>query len=930
MCNNPCKQDQSVARIHGGKALRGTVEISGSKHSALHILGAALLAGGEVVIDHFPLIGDALNFLSIYESMGVVCSLQGPSLVLSVTPGEIRFDQSRLHLVPKLRSSVLLLGSLLLRNRRLKMPIPGGDKIDPHGRRGIDEFLRVLDLFGIRHQLHGEYLEAWLDGELEGDREIDLGRPDLFWFPTGNNRTALAMILAAGNRGRTRIRSALRAAEIVQLGEFLLTLGYPVKGLGTDTIAIQGNGAREAPDQSVRVALYPDKCEIVFWIVAACLTHGNLVLRLPEECSGYSLADFGPLYRIHETILVEMNIRMEKIGDREFRIDASGAHFRGMDLILDYLETEFTGKVMDASPYFIPLMCVAEGDSRYLDGKFGSSRVSFTRELNKLGANIHVDGGGMAHIRGGRQLRGNHIWCEAGDIRGAGALLLALLAAEGDNRLAGLDILKRANDYVPKLIQLGCDIEFVECGAEDDLALGNRFRIRKVTLLGNGALAVDFEERAPIVFDRSIPMAKVLCAAFAHPDLCGIEGLTGLLSDIARVSWTCLEIDCLSLRTIEVRIFLRDEAPTQRSLTRNPEKNPLPAGLAEYLEIRIGGNGYFAGRCLSPVRFEEWRARIAEVVSSPENTWIPLTVTIGITDQCNFDCDYCFSRGKERIDSLPGEALVRLIDQLADAGVRAVRFVGGGEATIHPDFVAALLLARARGLGTFLITNGSRMHLMPGILAGCLDSIRVSIQCAAPAFDLALEGIRQVNSAGSKNGARKRPLLGASYVVTGHNPAGMIAAARELKSAGADYLLFKKAHGIELGAQSRMALEKDLKTLISMLQDDSFRIVPELFDYEAPALEAGYYQGPAGCLLHHLRVVIQPNGDVLTCNRKGDAWFARIGNIHRSSFLEIMHGEERKQATALRRRAGSICPDCLFKDAHLLISRVLKEHPGEA
>ena len=402
---NPSKQDPGIAGIRGGRALHGRVEVSGSKHSALHILGAALLAGGEVVIEHFPRIGDALNLLSIYESMGVTFRLHGTSAILCVTPGEIRTNESKLHLVPKLRSSVLLLGSLLLRNRRLSMPIPGGDKIDPNGRRGIDEFLAVLDQFGIRHRLHNDHVEAWLDRDLEGDRDIDLGRRDRFWFQTGNNRTALAMILAAGNRGRTTIRSALRAAEIVQLGEFLLRLGHEVTGLGTDTIAIHGKGAGTASGQSVRVALVPDKCEIVFWMIAACLTRGNLVLRLPEDCAGYSLADFGPLYRIHESILSAMDIPIEKIADCEYRIDASEGSFRGIDLILDHLESEFSGKVMDASPYFIPLMCMASGNSRYLDGKFGGARVAFCRELNKLGAHIRVDESGIAHIQGGRRLQ---------------------------------------------------------------------------------------------------------------------------------------------------------------------------------------------------------------------------------------------------------------------------------------------------------------------------------------------------------------------------------------------------------------------------------------------------------------------------------------------------------------------------------------------
>ena len=150
----------------------GTVDVSGSKHSALHILGAALLADGDVVIDNFPVIDDALNFLRIYESMGVAGRVTGRTAVLSVIPEKIRFDQSRLNLVERLRSSVLLLGSLLLRNHYVRMPIPGGDKIDPNGQRSIDEFLKVLDMFGIGHNLRHDRLEARLDRDLVGDKTL--------------------------------------------------------------------------------------------------------------------------------------------------------------------------------------------------------------------------------------------------------------------------------------------------------------------------------------------------------------------------------------------------------------------------------------------------------------------------------------------------------------------------------------------------------------------------------------------------------------------------------------------------------------------------------------------------------------------------------------------------------------------------------------
>jgi UDP-N-acetylglucosamine 1-carboxyvinyltransferase len=928
------KDTDNIARIVGGRPLTGTVDISGSKHSALHILGAALLAAGDVFIDHFPRIDDTLNLLRIYQSVGVPCRLEGTTAVLTVLPENIRWDESRLDLAARLRSSVLLMGSFLLRSRRLKMPFPGGDRIDADGRRSIDEFLRILEMFGIRYRLHDRELEVWMEGKLEGDRILDLGRPDLFSFPTGNSRTALAMILAAGNRGRTTIHSALKAAEIQQLGDFLQSLGYGVTGLGSHILEIEGEGSRACGQVgSSRVLLYPDKCEIAFWMVAACLTRGNLVLRLPGGLGGYSLDHLGPLYRIREAILAPMNIPIEQISDCEFRIAAEHARCHGMDLILDHLESEFDGRVMDASPYFIPLMCVADGESRYLDGKYGRTRVAFTRELNRLGADIDVRPGGLARIRGGRKLTGSHVWCSAYEIRGAGALLLSMLAIEGENYLSGMEYLRRANEYLPKLIQLGCDIESIDAAEKDDLLESREFRVRAMRRLQEGTVVVDYEGRPAQVFMGTASLPELIHSIFLHPTLLGATGIEALVGESCDERFLAIEIPSSSEDKIEVCLHRQGGAVSRLDLGRKPIPAVTPSGLEEYIGIEAGSKRYFAGRCLNPVRYEEWKNRILEIAASPAATWIPLTVTMGITEECNFDCPFCFARENLRRECLSREALLRTIDQIADAGVRAVRFVGAGETTLHSHFIEALLLAKTRGLRTFLITNGSRLGLHPRIYASCLDSIRISVHCAdagpvesrtgssAPANRLVLDGIERV-----KKHMGADSLLGASYVVTVDGIDGMVRSAEGLKQAGADYLLFKKDHRADFTEDQRSAIESNLKQIIQTYEDPNFRIVPELFDYKAAGLVEDY---DPNCLLLQLRAVIQANGDVLTCNQKGSACFARLGNIYQNSFLEIIHGDERRKAIERRRSLGAVCPDCLFKDAHLLIQATLKarEHP---
>jgi len=425
------------------------IEIAGSKHAALHILGALWLVDGSMVLRNVPRISDVKNMVQIYRALGMSCSFVGRDLNVNIVPSRFRYDENALAIASRLRSSILLLGGLLVRSQHVRFPIPKGD---PIGERPIDEFLEVLDFFGIAHAEDRHFITATINKTLEGNRTIDLKC-------SGNNRSALAIILAAANDGKTTLLNPLPQPEILELCSFLNDFVCPVcvewKSARYFSITVKGRRGSGGVPVGSSYAIGPDKCEMGFWIVAASVTRGRIVCKVPTRC--LFVDALGPLSGVVGSLLEPLGISLDVTGEDTFVVDGYRFDPRPMNLVVPTDDELVSGLAIDVCPQFIPVLALAHGASSYTDRKYGRARIlPFFDGLQALGV-VGKLCEETLNIRGHSILRGAIV--RGHDIRGAATLLLASLAADGMTLLDGALHLGRGYDRLcGKLRELNAEI----------------------------------------------------------------------------------------------------------------------------------------------------------------------------------------------------------------------------------------------------------------------------------------------------------------------------------------------------------------------------------------------------------------------------------------------------------------------------------------
>lgn len=441
--------DDSPLAIEGRTLLNGSVIIGGSKHSILHILGALWLLSGRITLRNVPNIWDVQCMLEIYRTLGMAYRFEGGVLHLHIDPAAFSYTEQGLELACNIRSSILLLGSLLAKTRHVKFPLPTGDRI---GNRPFAEFFAVLEYFGISYSMRDGWIEAWYDKPFTGDKSINL-------FSQGNNRTALAIILAAANRGQTTLLNPLPQPEILELCSFISIFICPVDieyfQDGSLKIVVNGRGEIPAPCEG-SYTVGPDKCELGFWIAAAAITHGRVECRVLSP--SFTPISLGPLAGITVSLLEEFGIALSVQNSHSFIVDGERTVLKPVRLIVPHNKELTTGLCIDVCPQFIPLMTFAQGCSVYRDGKYGCHRVlAFLSELRKLGL-VAAFRGELLEVQGGNELHGAQVI--ARDIRGGATLLIAALAACGTSLLDGVFHINRGYEGMyEKLGKLGASVE---------------------------------------------------------------------------------------------------------------------------------------------------------------------------------------------------------------------------------------------------------------------------------------------------------------------------------------------------------------------------------------------------------------------------------------------------------------------------------------
>ena len=413
--------------IEGGKPLKGEVKISGYKNSAGAILAAALLSDEPSIIDNLPLCSDILNQIEILKEMGVKIEWLREKKI-KISPEFLNPEKIPTDLFEKMRVSVLLVGPLLTRFKKFKIPHPGGDKI---GLRPIFTHLESLKDFGIKIKEKGGFYYFKAPTEIKGKKVV------LKEFSV--TATENIMMLAAKAKGKTKIEIAACEPQIQDLGKFLEKMGLKIKGVGTHTIEIEGGNKLSGAEFSIS----PDILEIGTFLIAFAITGGQGVIKNvnPEHLSFF-------LEKMKE-VGVNFEVRKNEILVKKSKI----LHAAKLQIL------PYPGFPTDLQPETSVLFTQAEGKSLIHDPLY-ENRFNHLYELRKMGADIEITDPHRALIFGKTKLIGSKI--DAPDIRAGAAMILAGLIAKGQTKIENVYQIDRGYEKLDeKLKKLGAEIRRV-------------------------------------------------------------------------------------------------------------------------------------------------------------------------------------------------------------------------------------------------------------------------------------------------------------------------------------------------------------------------------------------------------------------------------------------------------------------------------------
>ncbi|MBY0332235.1 MAG: UDP-N-acetylglucosamine 1-carboxyvinyltransferase [Acetobacteraceae bacterium] len=414
-------------RIRGGRALSGTIPISGAKNAALPLMCAALLADGPLVLENAPDLADIATMRALLAQHGLVAEHDraGRRLILS---GSATNLEAPYDIVRKMRASVLVLGPLVARFGSAKVSLPGGCAI---GTRPVDLHLKGLEQMGATIALDSGYIEATAPrGGLRGATII---------FPQVSVGATENLLMAAClAEGTTELVNAAQEPEIGDLAMCLMRMGARIEGIGTAKLTIEGVRSLGPATHPV----IPDRIEAGTFACAAAITGGTVLLE------GARLTDLGAVARV----LRDAGVDVAERNDGLMVSRLNGLH--GTDVMTE----PFPGFATDMQAQFMALMCVADGASMITETIF-ENRFMHVPELSRMGARIKYHGQ-SAIVRGVPRLSGAPVM--ATDLRASVSLVLAGLAAGGETIVNRVYHLDRGYEAVErKLAAVGADIERV-------------------------------------------------------------------------------------------------------------------------------------------------------------------------------------------------------------------------------------------------------------------------------------------------------------------------------------------------------------------------------------------------------------------------------------------------------------------------------------
>ncbi len=416
------KTDRDHYIINGGNPLRGEVAIGGAKNAALAIIAASVMTDETVTIENIPDVRDTNVMMEAMEGIGVkIKRLDRHTIEVNGSQVEnVNIDTENIR---KIRASYYLLGALLGKYRHAEVPLPGGCDI---GSRPIDQHVKGFKALGSRVSIERGIMKATADR---------LNAAHIYMDVVTVGATINVMLSSVMAEGKTIIENAAKEPHVVDVANFLNSMGANIKGAGTDVIRIRGVEKLHSCTYSV----IPDQIEAGTFMYAAAITGGDILVRnvIPKHLESISAK------------LEEIGCRIEEFDDA-VRVMASGR------LQPTHIKTlPYPGYPTDMQPQAGVALALADGVSTITESIF-ENRFKYVDELTRMGANIRVEGN-TAIIDGVDRFTGAHI--SAPDLRAGAALVLAALAADGTTIVDEVRLIERGyEDFDEKIRALGGDI----------------------------------------------------------------------------------------------------------------------------------------------------------------------------------------------------------------------------------------------------------------------------------------------------------------------------------------------------------------------------------------------------------------------------------------------------------------------------------------
>ena len=432
-----CAMEQYI--IKGNTPLAGEVVIGGAKNAALGILAAAIMSDETVLIDNLPDVRDINVLLQAIEDIGATV-IRVDKHAVKINGSTIKSMCIDLEIIKKIRASYYLLGAMLGKYKQAKVALPGGCNI---GSRPIDQHIKGFKALGATVNMDHGMIEASADRLVGNHIYLDMASV---------GATINIMLVAALAEGKTIIENPAKEPHIVDVANFLNSMGAKIKGAGTDVIRIQGVEKLHASEYSI----IPDQIEAGTFMVAAAATKGDVLIKnvIPKH-------------------LESISAKLEEIGASVEEFDDAVRVVATKRLSHTQIKTQpYPGFPTDMQPQIAPLLALSEGTSTVTEN-IVENRFKYVDELARMGASIKVEGN-VAIITGVSSLMGAQV--SAPDLRAGAALVTAALVADGVSTVDQIYFIERGyEDFDLKLRGLGANIEKVD--SEDEKAI-KKFKLK--------------------------------------------------------------------------------------------------------------------------------------------------------------------------------------------------------------------------------------------------------------------------------------------------------------------------------------------------------------------------------------------------------------------------------------------------------------------